>query len=53
MKNAGVDQVRDRAQQTEILSVFELGLGLQHTGCWSSGLRTVARVGYELQSWQM
>lgn len=51
MKNAGVDQIRDRAQQTEILSVFELGLGLQHARCWSSGLRTVAGVGYELQSW--
>lgn len=51
MKNAGANQVIDRARHDEILSVFEMGLGLQYNYCCASGLNTIAGVGYQLQAW--
>lgn len=52
MKNTGADQVRDRAYQNEIISVFEMGLGIQHGRIWSNGLVTTIAAGYELQAWR-
>ncbi|MCA9194433.1 MAG: hypothetical protein KDB03_21835 [Planctomycetales bacterium] len=51
MKNAGADEVRDRAQQDEIISQCELGLGFQFNYCFSNGIRTFASTGYEVQAW--
>jgi hypothetical protein len=51
MKDAGANAVRDQANQQEIISIIELGLGLQYTGCLNSGSSWYVRGGYEVQAW--
>ncbi len=52
MKNAGANEVRDVVEHNEVITVFELGVGLQYSKLLSNGILTMASVGYEIQSWQ-
>ncbi|MCU0712124.1 MAG: Lpg1974 family pore-forming outer membrane protein [Pirellula sp.] len=52
MKNAGVDQVLDRDDHQEVITMLELGLGLRYTRRIGKDILATANFGYEVQSWQ-
>ncbi len=51
MKNAGADELVDLAEQREVITQIELGLGLQYHVPLSQRALLVARCNYECQVW--
>lgn len=51
MKNAGANELVDVAEQREVLTNLELGVGLQYSQCIHQRLAMYCRAGHETQVW--
>lgn len=51
MKNAGLNELVDIAKQREVISNFELGVGLQMNHRLETGIELLFRAGYEAHLW--